>query len=410
MPVCALTPGPERWKFAVCRAVADDDPVAAAAARSSRPSRTAPPAATSPQRPNGRRRRGRWRRRGDRRVRDEERAVHHLPVRLAGVHVDVVVREGDREGLLPDERHVGAEVDGRVVVRGQVEVVDRRAVVDDDGVRARQRAARAFLPLASLSVMLKPSLVPTIAVSVGLSARADDPETATTTAAMIRSPQRIDHTVAIGEGPSQLLSQGENPIIRYRFSADPAESIAFSYSPLLEAVLSLHVLSGRSTTRSSTPGCAGPARCPAQLRREIAAFRFAYDGFVPEFLMPSPASLYRGFEEDLRELGAARRRDPRARLPAPALRPSRRARRARCSTTPASGSTSLRRRGSRRRPGARVTDLRGTARARRRASPPYSPRTGRPRSRRSGARSSRAWPRPSPRPAAGSRATASTTT
>jgi DNA-binding transcriptional ArsR family regulator len=119
---------------------------------------------------------------------------------------------------------------------------------------------------------------------------------------MITTPQRIDHTVAIGEAASQLLSQGANPIIRYRFNADPAESIAFSYSPLLEAVLSLHVLSQPKHHPLQHPWVRRARSLPPELRREIAAFRFAYDAFVPEFLMPSPASPYRSFEEDLREL------------------------------------------------------------------------------------------------------------
>jgi len=95
--------------------------------------------------------------------------------------------------------------------------------------------------------------------------------------------------VAIGEAASQLLSQGANPIIRYRFTADPAESIAFSYSPLLEAVLSLHVLSQPKHHPLQHPWVRRARSLPQELRREIAAFRFAYDGFVPEFLMPSPA-------------------------------------------------------------------------------------------------------------------------
>jgi hypothetical protein len=119
---------------------------------------------------------------------------------------------------------------------------------------------------------------------------------------MITTPQRIDHTVAIGEAASQLLSQGANPIIRYRFTADPAESIAFSYSPLLEAVLSLHVLSQPKHHPLQHPWVRRARSLPPELRREIAAFRFAYDGFVPEFLMPSPASPFRSFDEDLREL------------------------------------------------------------------------------------------------------------
>jgi DNA-binding transcriptional ArsR family regulator len=151
---------------------------------------------------------------------------------------------------------------------------------------------------------LKPSFVPTIAVSVGgSSARAVEPDMASAAATRIRIGRRlIDHTLAIGEAASQLLSQGENPIIRYRFSADPAESIAFSYSPVLEAALSLHVLSEPKHHPLQHPWVRRARLLPPALRREITAFRFAYDGFVPEFLMPSPASPYRTFEEDLREL------------------------------------------------------------------------------------------------------------
>jgi DNA-binding transcriptional ArsR family regulator len=91
-------------------------------------------------------------------------------------------------------------------------------------------------------------------------------------------------------------------MIRFRFSADPAESIAFSYSPLLEAVLSLHVLTVPKH-HALQHGWVRRARgLPAHLRQEIAAFRFAYDGFHPEFLTPSAASGYRSFEEELSEL------------------------------------------------------------------------------------------------------------
>src|SRR3954453_16942309 len=91
--------------------------------------------------------------------------------------------------------------------------------------------------------MSKPSPVPTIAVRVGFSARAAEPETASTAGAMITTSQRIDPTVAIREATSKLLSQGADAVSRFRVSDDAAESIAFSYSRLLEAVLSLHVLS-----------------------------------------------------------------------------------------------------------------------------------------------------------------------
>jgi DNA-binding transcriptional ArsR family regulator len=100
----------------------------------------------------------------------------------------------------------------------------------------------------------------------------------------------------------QLLSQKENPIITFRFSADPAESIASSYSPLLEAVLSLHVLTAPKHHALQHAWVRRARGLPASLRQEIAAFRFAYDAFVPEFLTPSPASGYRSFDEELSEL------------------------------------------------------------------------------------------------------------
>ena len=91
-------------------------------------------------------------------------------------------------------------------------------------------------------------------------------------------------------------------MIRFRFTADPAESIAFSYSPLLEAVLSLHVLVEPKHHPLQHPWVRRSRTLPAPLRREIAALSFAYDGFVPEFLMSSPKTPYRSFEEDLHEL------------------------------------------------------------------------------------------------------------
>src|SRR6185437_16173879 len=41
---------------------------------------------------------------------------------------------------------------------------------------------------------------------------------------------------------------------------------------------------------------------PSSLKREIVAFRFAYDTFVPEFVMPLPSSPFRSFDEELRQI------------------------------------------------------------------------------------------------------------
>jgi DNA-binding transcriptional ArsR family regulator len=91
-------------------------------------------------------------------------------------------------------------------------------------------------------------------------------------------------------------------MIRFRFTADPAESIAFSYSPLLEAVLSLHVVTEPKHHPLQHPWVRKARTLPAALRHEIAAFSFAYSAFVPEFLMPSPATGYHAFEDELDSL------------------------------------------------------------------------------------------------------------
>jgi DNA-binding transcriptional ArsR family regulator len=91
-------------------------------------------------------------------------------------------------------------------------------------------------------------------------------------------------------------------MITFRFAADPAESIAFSYSPVVEAVLSLHVLTEPKHHPLQHPWVRRARTLPAALRREIAAFGFAYRGFIPEFLVPSPDTVYGTFEDELAQL------------------------------------------------------------------------------------------------------------
>jgi DNA-binding transcriptional ArsR family regulator len=91
-------------------------------------------------------------------------------------------------------------------------------------------------------------------------------------------------------------------MITFRFVADPAESIAFSYSPMVEAVLSLHVLTEPKHHPLQHAWVRKARVLPPALRREIAAFGFAYRGFIPEFLVPSPETTYRTFEEEVAEL------------------------------------------------------------------------------------------------------------
>ncbi|MDX6476881.1 MAG: hypothetical protein QOH95_2392 [Gaiellaceae bacterium] len=78
--------------------------------------------------------------------------------------------------------------------------------------------------------------------------------------------------------------------------------MAFAYSPTFEAALSLHVVT-RPKHHALQHGWVRRARrLPVALRREIDAFRFAWFGDVPDFLLPSPDGDFDSFEEELDRL------------------------------------------------------------------------------------------------------------
>ena len=82
------------------------------------------------------------------------------------------------------------------------------------------------------------------------------------------------------------MSPKANQYLRFRLPADAPECVAFAYSPLLETVLSLHVLVGPKHHALQHDWVRGARRLPAGLRRRIRAFAFAYHGFLPDFLLP----------------------------------------------------------------------------------------------------------------------------
>ena len=93
-------------------------------------------------------------------------------------------------------------------------------------------------------------------------------------------------------------------MIRFRLPTDGEECLAFAYSPLLEATLSLHVLVEPKHHPLQHAWVRRMRALPAELRREIRRLRFLYDRTVPEFLMQAPAGGYSSFEDEL-----LRRRD-----------------------------------------------------------------------------------------------------
>jgi DNA-binding transcriptional ArsR family regulator len=88
-------------------------------------------------------------------------------------------------------------------------------------------------------------------------------------------------------------------VIRISLPEHPAEHVAFAYSPLLECVLSLHVLVGPKHHALQHEWVRRMRSLDPALRREIDAFGFLYRRHLPDFLVPSPAGPAASFEEEL---------------------------------------------------------------------------------------------------------------
>jgi DNA-binding transcriptional ArsR family regulator len=95
--------------------------------------------------------------------------------------------------------------------------------------------------------------------------------------------------------------------IRFRLPAGAIECVSHAYSPLLEAVLSLHVLVEPKHHPLQHPWVRRMRRLPPALKRAIEDFSFAYRRYIPNLLAPSPDEGLRELEQ---ELEALRRLDP----------------------------------------------------------------------------------------------------
>ena len=95
--------------------------------------------------------------------------------------------------------------------------------------------------------------------------------------------------------------------IEFRVPATATELVGFSYSPALEAVLSLHVLVEPKHHPVQHPWVRAMRRLPPALKREIDAFSFAFRSYFPEFFFPPPTGELLDFADELERL---RRIDP----------------------------------------------------------------------------------------------------
>jgi DNA-binding transcriptional ArsR family regulator len=90
--------------------------------------------------------------------------------------------------------------------------------------------------------------------------------------------------------------------IHFRLPRDAVDRVAFAYSPLLEAALSLHVLVEPKHHPLQHEWVRAMRRLPLRLRREIATFSFLYRRTLADVFLPSPTDEYRSVEAELERL------------------------------------------------------------------------------------------------------------
>jgi DNA-binding transcriptional ArsR family regulator len=90
--------------------------------------------------------------------------------------------------------------------------------------------------------------------------------------------------------------------IRFTMPMPAEEHVAFAYSPLLEAVLSLHVLAEPKHHPAQHRWVRLAARFPAGLKRQIDALGFVFRSYIPEFVFPGAGGGFPAFEAELGQL------------------------------------------------------------------------------------------------------------
>jgi hypothetical protein len=94
--------------------------------------------------------------------------------------------------------------------------------------------------------------------------------------------------------------------IRFALADDQEAALAFGYSPLLETVLSLHVLVGPKHHALQHEWVRAMRGLRPPLRREIAELSFLYRWTLPNCILPSATTGYEDFDDELARLRSLR--------------------------------------------------------------------------------------------------------
>jgi DNA-binding transcriptional ArsR family regulator len=94
--------------------------------------------------------------------------------------------------------------------------------------------------------------------------------------------------------------------IRFHVTEDEETALAFGYSPLLEAVLSLHVLVEPKHHSLQHEWVRAMRTLRPELRREITELSFLYRWTMPNCLLPEASTPYDDFETELERLRSLR--------------------------------------------------------------------------------------------------------
>jgi DNA-binding transcriptional ArsR family regulator len=105
---------------------------------------------------------------------------------------------------------------------------------------------------------------------------------------------------------ARATAEGRFVPLRFELGEDAEASLAFAYSPLLEAVLSLHVLTVPKHHALQHQWVRASRSLPPELKREITALSFLYRWTIPDCILPSSVTGYDEFDGGLAQLRSLR--------------------------------------------------------------------------------------------------------